>query len=375
MKVMMTGGGTGGHINPAIAIADTIREHHPDAEITFVGTSKGMENRLVPRAGYSLEHIEIQGLRRSLSLSNIKTAYLTLTSVSKAKKLLKKYAPDLVVGTGGYVCYPLCRAAAKLGIPSAVHESNAVPGLAVRMLSPYVDVIFTNFDEAAEHIKPKYRHKIIKVGNPGKRSGTAVTREEAREKLGLANKYRYSVLVYGGSLGADTINHAAADYAKKYLPSHPEIRLSHAAGVANYEEVKQLYGDAASASNLELLDYIYDMPVRQAAADVVICRSGAMTTSELAEAGRAAIFVPSPNVTDDQQYKNAKALADRNAAVLIKDADFNADTMSEAVNGILSDNAYRETLCRNITTFAVPDANERIYAELMKIAEEKNERR
>ena len=369
MKVMMTGGGTGGHINPAIAIADTIKEKDKDSEIVFVGTSKGMENRLVPRAGYKLEHIEIRGLRRSLSLSNIKTAFLTLTSVSRAKKLLKKYKPDLVVGTGGYVCYPLCRAAASLKIPTAVHESNAVPGLAVRMLSPYVDVIFTNFDAAAEHIKPKYRNKIIKVGNPGKRADQNHTKEQAREALGI--KERYSVLVYGGSLGAQTINRAASEYAKKYLPQRKDVRMTHAAGAANYDEVKEMYNGADQAENVELLDYIYDMPLRQAAADVIICRSGAMTTSEIAEAGRAAIFVPSPNVTDDQQYKNAKVLADRDAAILIKDVDFNADTMNEALEKLLSDKALREKLCENIKAFAVPDANERIYNELVKTAGKK----
>lgn len=370
MKVMMTGGGTGGHINPAIAIADNIKDHIPSADITFVGTSKGMENRLVPRAGYPLEHIEIQGLKRSLSLSNIKTAWLTLTSVPRAKKLLKKYKPDLVVGTGGYVSYPLCRAAAALHIPTAVHESNAVPGLAVRMLSPYVDIIFTNFEEAASYIKPKYRNKIIRVGNPGKTKGEKMTEKEARSSLGL-DKFRYNVLVYGGSLGADTINNAASEYAKKYLPERADICLCHAAGVANYEDVKAKYGDAANAANVRLLDYIYDMPVRQAAADVIICRSGAMTTSEIASAGRAAIFVPSPNVTDDQQYKNAKALADRDAAVLIRDADFNADTMNEAINSLLDDRVKRETLCRNVREFAVPDADERIFEQLMKLTGEK----
>ena len=245
MKVMMTGGGTGGHINPAIAIADTIKDHIPDADITFVGTSKGMENRLVPRAGYPLEHIEIQGLKRSLSLSNLKTAYLTVTSVGRARKLLKKYKPDLVVGTGGYVCYPLCRAAASLGIPTAVHESNAVPGLAVRMLAPHINVIFTNFEEAAEYIKPKCRKKIIRVGNPGHHGGSGLDIGQAKKKLGL-DGFRFSVLVYGGSLGADTINNAATEYAKKYLPQRRDICLTHAAGVANYDEVREKYGEAAA---------------------------------------------------------------------------------------------------------------------------------
>ena len=368
MKVLMTGGGTGGHINPALAIADYIKSKQPDCEIEFVGTEKGMENRLVKKAGYNIHYINIQGLRRSLSLQNIKTAYLTVASLNRAARLLKKLKPDLVVGTGGYVCFPLCRAAASLGIPSAVHESNAVPGLAVRMLAPYIDIIFTNFEAAEKNIKEKYRSKIIRVGNPSNKKHGDITYEEAREQLGFAHKYRRSILIYGGSLGAGTINKAAAEYAAKYLKDKPDTVVTHAAGAANYEEVKKSYEDlGAMLPNLELLDYIYDMPVRQAAADVIVCRSGAMTTSEIASAGRAAIFVPSPNVTDDQQYKNAKVLADAGAAVLIKDADFTADSLYEASEKILNDREYKNALCENVKNFACDDANDRIYEELMKL--------
>ena len=372
MKVLMTGGGTGGHINPALAIADYIRSKQPDCEIEFVGTEKGMENRLVKKAGYNIHYINIQGLRRSLTLENIKTAYLTVSSLDHAARLLKKLKPDLVVGTGGYVCYPLCRAAAAMGIPSAVHESNAVPGLAVRMLAPYIDIIFTNFEAAEKNIKPKFRNKIIRVGNPSNKKHGDISYEEAREQLGIAHKYRHSILIYGGSLGADTINRAAAEYAAKYLKDKPDTIVTHAAGAANYEEVKKMYEElGALLPNLELLDYIYDMPVRQAAADVIVCRSGAMTTSEIAGAGRAAIFVPSPNVTDDQQYKNAKVLYDAGAAALIRDADFTADTLYEESEKILNDREYRESLCSNVRQFASDDANGRIYEELMKLVTEK----
>ncbi|MBQ1846839.1 MAG: undecaprenyldiphospho-muramoylpentapeptide beta-N-acetylglucosaminyltransferase [Clostridia bacterium] len=370
MKVLLTGGGTGGHINPALAIADYIRSKQPDCEIEFVGTEKGMENRLVKKAGYKLHYINIQGLRRSLSLENIKTAFLTVTSLDHAARLLKKLKPDLVVGTGGYVCYPLCRAAAAMGIPSAVHESNAVPGLAVRMLAPHIDIVFTNFEAAENNIKPKYRNKIIRVGNPSNKKHGDITYEQAREQLGFAHKYRHSILIYGGSLGAGTINKAAAEYAAKYLKDKPDTVVTHAAGASNYEEVKKTYSElGVDLPNLELLDYIYDMPVRQAAADVIVCRSGAMTTSEIASAGRAAIFVPSPNVTDDQQYKNAKVLADAGAAMLIRDADFNADTLYEASEKILNDREYRASICENVRKFASDDANERIYEELMKLVE------
>ena len=372
MKVLMTGGGTGGHITPALAIADYIKSKQPDCEIEFVGTEKGMEDRLVRKAGYSIHHINIQGLRRTLSLSNIKTAFLTVSSLNHAARLLKKLKPDLVVGTGGYVCFPLCRAAASLGIPSAVHESNAVPGLAVRMLSPYIDIIFTNFEAAENSIKEKYKSKIIRVGNPSGAIRSEITYEQAREQLGIAHKYRKSILIYGGSLGAGTINTAAAEYAAKYLKDKPDTLVTHAAGAANYGEVKKKYEElGALGPNVELLDYIYDMPVRQAAADVIVCRSGAMTTSEIASAGKAAIFVPSPNVTDDQQYKNAKVLYDAGAAMLIKDADFTCDALYEASEKILNDREYRASLCENIKKFSCDDANERIYEELMKLVERK----
>ena len=155
MKVLVTGGGTGGHINPAIAIANTIKAHDPDSQITFVGTSRGMENKLVPAAGYPLVHIEIQGLKRKLSLDNLKTLWLTVTSVHKAKKLIRTFRPDLVVGTGGYVCWPVCKAASSMGIPTVLHESNAIPGVAVKMLASSVDRIYINFDRTAELIKQK----------------------------------------------------------------------------------------------------------------------------------------------------------------------------------------------------------------------------
>ena len=183
MKVLITGGGTGGHINPAIAIANTIKANQPDASITFVGTSRGMENKLVPAAGYPLLHIEIQGLKRKLSLDNLKTLWLTVTSVAKAKKLIKQFKPDLVIGTGGYVCWPLCKAAASLNIPTVLHESNAIPGVAVKMLAPYVDRIYVNFARSAEGLKQK--EKILRVGNPLKNEYRHISKQEAREALGI----------------------------------------------------------------------------------------------------------------------------------------------------------------------------------------------
>lgn len=368
MRVMMTGGGTAGHINPALAIAETIKRNCPDAEIAFVGTPKGMENRLVTREGYKLYHVQIQGLRRSLSLSNLKTAYLTLTSVGKAKKILKDYKPDIVIGTGGYVCYPLCKAAAKCGIPVALHESNATPGMAVKLLMGDADIVFTNFEKVKELIKPKYRNKILRVGNPFRGTKDIYDREKARQELGITGKYKYSVLVFGGSLGALTVNNATTEAAQDWFSGRKDILLTHAAGAGNYEDVKAAYGEKnINSPNIELLDYIYNMPQRLAAADVVVCRSGAMTMSEIALYGKAAIFVPSPNVTDDQQYKNARVFADAGAGTVIKDAEFTKDTLVSAVEMLLSDDEKRLKTEQAARSFATPDANDVIYDNIIKL--------
>ncbi|MBQ4064561.1 MAG: UDP-N-acetylglucosamine--N-acetylmuramyl-(pentapeptide) pyrophosphoryl-undecaprenol N-acetylglucosamine transferase, partial [Clostridia bacterium] len=275
MRVLMTGGGTGGHINPALAIAKTILKEEPDSEIAFVGTSKGMENRLVPKEGFPLYHIEMQGLRRSLSFSNLKTLWLMLTSTAKAKKLIRQFKPDICIGTGGYVCWPLIKAAADMGIPTALHESNALAGVAVKLLAAKVDVIFTNFEKTAEQLRAC--KKIVHVGNPLKNGFSTVTREEARGRLGFEGKYRYSLLSCGGSLGAGRINTEALLLMRDFSAKHPDIHHLHQAGVGNYAAVKEEFDrlGLGQYSNLQLVDYIYDMPDRLAAADLVINRAGA----------------------------------------------------------------------------------------------------
>ncbi len=373
MKVMMTGGGTGGHINPALAIAATIKEHHEDAEISFVGTSKGMENKLVPKEGYLLHHIEIQGLRRSLSPQNIKTLYLTLTSPGKAKKLLKKEKPDLVVGTGGYVCYPLIKAASELGILTALHESNAQPGVAIKMLSGKADVIFTNFEVTGRVLGEKYAHKIVNVGNPFRKGSTVYTKEKARNELGIEGKFRHSVLVCGGSLGATVLNNCVAEYIRDYAAENKDTLITHACGSRFYGTVSEMYREYGidKLENVELLDYIYDMPRRMAAADVVVCRCGAMTLSELALASKPSVLIPSPNVTDNHQYKNGKVLSDAGAAELIEEKDLNAGLLNEKINGIIGNRERQRKMGEICCKFAHPEANELIYSKLMELLNKK----
>ena len=371
MNVLMTGGGTGGHVNPALAIAATIKKNIPDANIAFVGTPKGMENKLVGKEGYKMYHVEIQGIRRSLSLSNLKTAYLALVSPIKAKKIIKEFKPDIVIGTGGYVCWPILVAASKMGVPTAIHESNAVPGVATKQLEKYLDKIFLNFKDTAQYLKSK--DKLIHTGNPLRASFDVYDREKAREELGIGDNIRKLIVSYGGSLGAHAINTTMLDYMDKYAKNAPDIMVIHAAGSREYESIQAEFEARGldKYENLELREYIYNMPVVMSAADLVISRAGAMTVSELSLKGKNCILVPSPNVTNNHQYKNAKVLADEDAAILIKESDYNADTMNEEIERLFASPERSERMSRDIRKFALVDANKRIYDEIIALVSEK----
>lgn len=363
LRVLLTGGGTGGHINPALAIADIIKMNVPDAQIAFVGTEKGLENRLIPKENYKLYHIEIQGIRRSLSLSNVKTAYLVLTSPSKAKKIIKEYKPDIVIGTGGYVCWPLLKAASSMGIPTMVHESNALPGVAVRQLQNKVDVILTNFKATEELLDTHQR--IVNVGNPLRKSYSTIDREKARKKLGI-DPSKFVILSFGGSLGAPRINEAAIDVMRNFSAKKEDVIHYHSGGSRGYENAMRLfvgYGLEKEPS-LVLKDYIYDMPLYMAAADLVICRAGAMTLTEIAMMKKAAILIPSPNVADNHQYKNAKVLADAGAAMLIEEKELTEESITAAVEQLYSDKEAREKMEEAAAVFCNRDAGKLIYEEM-----------
>ncbi len=366
MRILFTGGGTGGHINPAIAIANTIRKQDPEAVIAFVGTSRGLENKLVPKEGYELYHVEIRGLRRSLSLSNLKTLYLTVKSVSDGKKLIREFKPDIVVGTGGYVCWPVVKAASKMGIPTVLHESNAVPGVAVRMLESAVDRIYVNFEETISCLKEKNRTKTVRVGNPLKPDYTVIDHGFARQKLGIEGKYRRFLLSFGGSLGAERVNTEALKLMRDYFAAHPDCLHVHATGALEYEEAKkqfEAYG-LDKLPNVKLVEYIYDMPIQMAAADLVICRAGAMTLSELAVMRKPSILIPSPNVTNNHQYKNAHVLEEHGAAVLIEEKDLGDGVLTKAVEELFGDRERLAALSENVAKFAQINAGEIIVEGL-----------
>lgn len=368
MRVLLTGGGTGGHVYPALAIAELIQRNYPGATIAFVGTEKGMEHSLVTGAGYDFYPINIQGIRRSLSPSNLKTAYLVMTSPRKAKKILREFRPDLVIGTGGYVCWPLLRAASSLGIPTMVHESNAKAGLAVRQLQGRIDVILANFAESEEMLSEKGRKKLVCVGNPLRTTLGTLTREEARAKLGIAED-EFFLLSFGGSLGAPKLNEVAAMLGRSFVPKHEKVRHIHVGGRRNFEDAKKIFVEygVPTSGRTELRDYLYDMPTYLTAADLVISRAGAMTLTELACARKPAILIPSPYVADNHQYKNAKVLADAGAAVLAEESAITEESIVKTVERLYAHPEEREAMRSAMAKFYVSDVESRIHAEIVRL--------
>ena len=364
MRVVLSGGGTAGHINPAIFIAKKILEKEPDSQILFVGTPAGMENRLVAKEGFEIKHVEVMGFQRKLSMRNLKAAYLAVSSVGKAKKILREFRPDAVIGTGGYVSWPVLRAAAAMKIPTLIHEQNAYPGLTTRKLSEVVDRVCLSFDASRKYFSCK-EEKLVLTGNPtAPELGTCSVRK-ARSELGISAPF---LLSYGGSLGASAINQAVFTLAKDYSCRKPLFH-THAFGVREYDQWMNLEKNEGICrfGNVKFCDYIYDMPKQMLAADLVISRSGAITLAELSCLGKPAILIPSPNVTDNHQYKNALVYAENGAAVLIEEKDLTPEKLMEEVDRIIHSPETLSKMSENMKKLAFPGATDRIWDEISKI--------
>ena len=368
MRVLLTGGGTAGHINPALAIAETILRNAPGSVVEFVGVAGGKEDELIPRAGYKLHHVKSSALQGKKGVSRY--AALALAAISpflpSTVSIIKKFKPDIVIGTGGYACWPIMAAAARMGIPTALHESNAHPGLAVRRLQGKVDRIWVNFPEASAAFENS--PKVECVGNPILQDFSTVDRDEARAKLGIGKEQKL-ILSFGGSLGAEEINRSVIDLMKTIVAKDESIVHLHASGKNNYNDTYKLFEEAGllQYKNCILQPYIYDMPLQMAAADLVIARAGAMTLSEIALMKKASVLIPSPNVAEDHQYKNAKALADANAAIVVKEAELGEGRLTEAVRMLLASDALRHEQQTNVAAFAKEDACQHIWQDIVRM--------
>lgn len=373
MKVLMTGGGTAGHVNPALAIAAALTQYDPNAEIIFAASALPNDKAgdLVPRAGYPLHRIHIRGMRRPVySPANLRLPFIMLKSRGEARDLIKTFRPDLIVGTGGYACWPVVSVGASMGIPTAVHESNAIPGKAICQVKRRVDKIMINFPETRERLGLTAEDpRVVRVGNPYMAGFGSVSRAEARKQLNIPEDGVY-VLSFGGSLGAEYVNDAVLSLWQQLHGEFPGAYFCHAAGKRDHERIRAdlVKTGLDGSARCVLLDYIYDMPLRMAAADVVISRAGAMSISELALMKKAAVLIPSPNVADNHQYKNAMSLHQRGAGICVEEKTLTAGALTEAVRGLLTDPQRRSTLETSIYQhFAMPRANESIVKELISL--------
>lgn len=369
MRILFAGGGTAGHINPALAIAGYIREKEPDAEILYVGAKGGMEERLVPKAGFAFRSITISGFQRKPSWTNLKknmkTVVRVFTSSREAKKILREFQPDICVGTGGYVSGPVIRDARKLGIPAVIHEQNAFPGVTTKMLSKKANKVMLAVEDARKYLDPST--DCVLTGNPVRQAVIRAGRDVSRKALGLDS--RPLILSFGGSLGARTINEAVADLLVKSAKSG---KFQHIHGYGQYgkwmpELVAGKGVDLKTAKHISMREYIDNMPECLAAADLVICRAGAITLSELQAQGKASILIPSPNVAENHQYHNAMALVRRGAAEILEEKDLTGEKLCQKVEEIFSKPGGAEDLGRNAKKMAILDANERIYRIIKEV--------
>lgn len=363
MKIMFAAGGTGGHINPALAVAGEIRERYPDAEILFVGTKDKMEAKLVPAAGFDFTTIKISGFQRQLTpeniIRNIKTVWYLLTCGRRVRKIIKSFRPDVVVGFGGYVSGPVVQMAAKMGIPTAIHEQNAYPGVTNKTLSKVVDRVMLTAEEAEKHLAPKNKPTV--TGLPVRGEMLRADREKSRKELGIKDNQKL-VLSMGGSLGALTINNAMVELISEYH-GNENLYFLHAMGQYGLwvpEKLREKGVDTENSKNVEIREYISDMDRCMSAADLVICRAGASSLSELQALGKASILIPSPNVSENHQFHNAMALVNKGAALVVEEKDLTKEKMAELFESLIFDDEKRLTVEANAKAMAVMDAKEKI---------------
>ena len=372
MRNVFTCGGTAGHVNPALALAGLIKERKPDSEILFVGAHRGIEKQLIESAGWPFRAVEISSFHRSLAPKEIKHNLISLRNLlrspGEAKALLKEFPASLVVGTGGYASYPMIRAAASLGIPAAVHESNAIPGLTTRLLAKHADLIMVGFEECRKN----YRHpdKVLVTGTPVRGDFFRLTKKEAKAQLGMDDG-RPLIVSFWGSLGAREMNRQMAEFlaleARSGIPFHHVHGAGKVGCIHMAEYLKDADIDLDRAPGLEVREYIQDMGVMMRAADLVICRAGASTISELTALGVPAIIVPSPNVTHNHQESNARVLANSGGAEMILEKDSSGRILYDTARRILEDPDRRKRMSSAMSSLGTIDASEKIYAAVMDL--------
>lgn len=376
MKFLFATGGTAGHINPALAVASYIRDNYKDAEIMFIGTADHMESRLVPNAGFAFKTIEINGFKRSFSpkaiVANVKTVFKLIKSEQESKKIIRDFAPDVVIGFGGYVSGPVLQEAAKLHIPCCIHEQNAYPGITNKQLAKQVDRVMLTVEDAAKHLDCKNEPTV--TGLPVRGELLNKSKKSAREELSVPDG-KYLVLSFGGSLGAAPLNDSMFDILLRHADDGSVYHI-HSVGTNGAEYLdkfvekgfERVSDTVVHKATVEVRKYIDNMDVCMAAADLVVGRAGASSLSEIEAMGKASILVPSPYVAENHQFHNAMALVNRNAARIIEEKDLTAESLSNMIDSLLSSQEQLFEIEKNAKSMAVLDSRERIADIIISLA-------
>ncbi len=369
MKILFVAGGTAGHINPALAIAEYFKDNLKDVEIEFAGTPTGMESKLVTKAGYKFNPVKICGFKRKISFKNIlrnaNALYLFFKSNFRSREILKKFKPNVVIGTGGYASASILLQAHKMGIKTAIHEQNAYPGITNRFLAKKADIVFLAVEEAKKKLPPC---NAIVVGNPIRKSVLNKTKKQARAILNMDDEF--CILSFGGSLGAVKINEIAADLIA-WHNKFKKINHIHGMGRLGAQCFPKMLADrnvvASKNPKLYIRNYIYNMDTCLAAADLVICRSGALTLAELQATAKPSILIPSPNVAENHQYYNAKVLENNGAAVVIEERNYNKDFLIKVVKSFYEDKNKLLTYSQNAAKLAVLNTTKLVFNATMNL--------
>lgn len=366
MKVLLCGGGTGGHVMPAIAIAEIIEKSFTDTEIAFAGRTGGAENEAYIKTGHKLYTVDIEGISRSLSIRNAVAVFKAIKSGRIARSVIMDFAPDLIIGTGGYVCYPFIRQGQRLKVKTLMHESNVSPGLVTRVLGPKCQRLLLNLEGTKDHLR-KTDNTVI-VGNPTRSGFDRITKVEAKRRLGIPQT-KTVIVSFGGSLGAGVLNEAVLGFIKNYVIGSNRIYHIHATGRNYFDDIKKNHDDLfESKKNVKVIPYIEDMPTVLRAADIAITRSGAMTVSELAACGVPSILIPSPNVTANHQYYNAKYMEKRGAAILLEEKELTFEKLTNEVERLIRSDYAMHRMSVNARNLAKADTARLIAKAISEVS-------
>ncbi len=365
MNIMFCGGGTAGHITPGVAIAEHIRNARPTANILFVGREGGSENSIITKSGFEVRTIKIKGFERKITLKNFKAALIAASSLKTARKIIKDFSPDVVVGTGGYVTWPVIKVAQSLKIPTVIHESNACPGLVTKVLAKKCTRLLLNLQGSEKEFK---KHENIKiVGNPVRKDFLTANRETSRKKLGISKK-ELLIASFGGSGGSERLNEVIINVMKNHSSKNRNLKHVHSCGRKYFGEIKEKHPELTSGKDGCIIKpYIEDMASLISAADIVISRCGAMTLGEICAIGAASILIPSPNVTNNHQYKNAKLIREANAAIMIEENQLSESALIAVLNELEAMPKKRKEAADKIRGFYVKNSREMIVEEIFSL--------